>query len=89
MYLYGCDLYDFQEMIFVERGNTLICYIILVGTIYFDDINLTNSCCPLKRYAQSKTANILFTRELARRLKGKRTEHQRRYDIAIELRQIN
>ncbi|XP_032676878.1 retinol dehydrogenase 12-like [Odontomachus brunneus] len=45
------------------------------GTIYFDDISVTNSyfkfltLVTLKRYAQSKTANILFTRELARRLK--------------------
>jgi len=39
--------------------------------IYFDDINLTKGFNVIKAYSQSKLANVLFTRELARRLKDK------------------
>ncbi|XP_029173163.1 retinol dehydrogenase 11-like [Nylanderia fulva] len=39
------------------------------GAIH-DDLNLKKSYTPFKAYAQSKLANILFTKELARRLKG-------------------
>lgn len=41
-----------------------------IGSIHFDDINLTSSYGWLKAYSQSKLANVLFTYELARRLKG-------------------
>lgn len=41
------------------------------GNIYFDDINLTKGFNIIKAYSQSKLANVLFTRELARRLKDK------------------
>ncbi|XP_070167746.1 retinol dehydrogenase 12-like [Polyergus mexicanus] len=40
----------------------------ILGDIDFDDINLEKSYTPLKGYTQSKLANILFTKELARRL---------------------
>ncbi|XP_071963063.1 retinol dehydrogenase 12-like [Antedon mediterranea] len=41
------------------------------GKIHFDDINLTaDNYAPLKAYRQSKLANIMFTNELARMLKG-------------------
>lgn len=40
-----------------------------VGKIHFDDINLTRGYNVVKAYSQSKLANILFTRELAERLK--------------------
>ncbi|XP_023671126.1 retinol dehydrogenase 13 [Paramormyrops kingsleyae] len=40
------------------------------GQIHFDDINLDNDYGPLKSYRQSKLANVLFSRELAARLKG-------------------
>ncbi|XP_072748734.1 retinol dehydrogenase 11-like isoform X1 [Anoplolepis gracilipes] len=40
------------------------------GDIHFDDINLEKSYSPSKGYMQSKLANILFTKELARRLKN-------------------
>uniref|UniRef100_A0A8C1EE37 Si:ch211-107o10.3 n=1 Tax=Cyprinus carpio carpio TaxID=630221 RepID=A0A8C1EE37_CYPCA len=40
------------------------------GKIHFDDINLEKNYDPLVSYRQSKLANILFTRELAVRLKG-------------------
>uniref|UniRef100_A0A671PUW9 Si:ch211-107o10.3 n=1 Tax=Sinocyclocheilus anshuiensis TaxID=1608454 RepID=A0A671PUW9_9TELE len=40
------------------------------GKIDFDDINLEKNYDPLVSYRQSKLANILFTRELAVRLKG-------------------
>jgi len=41
------------------------------GKIHFDDINLTKGYNIIKGYSQSKLANVLFTRELARRLKDK------------------
>ena len=38
------------------------------GQIFFDDLNFTStSYRPFKAYNQSKLANILFTKELARR----------------------
>ncbi|XP_013859005.1 retinol dehydrogenase 11 isoform X2 [Austrofundulus limnaeus] len=40
------------------------------GQIYFDDINQEKSYRPWKSYAQSKLANVLFTKELAHRLRG-------------------
>lgn len=39
------------------------------GKIHFEDINLTRGFNVIKAYSQSKLANVLFTRELARRLK--------------------
>lgn len=41
------------------------------GKIHFDDINLTRGFNVIKAYSQSKLANVLFTRELASRLKEK------------------
>jgi len=40
-----------------------------VGRIHFDDINLTKGYNVVRSYSQSKLANLLFTRELAKRLK--------------------
>ncbi|XP_078386272.1 retinol dehydrogenase 14-like [Cetorhinus maximus] len=40
------------------------------GKIHFDDINLDNGYNSGDGYSQSKLANILFTRELAKKLKG-------------------
>ncbi|XP_061414468.1 retinol dehydrogenase 13-like isoform X1 [Lethenteron reissneri] len=40
------------------------------GKIHFDDINLDQNYNPGTSYNQSKLANVLFTRELARRLQG-------------------
>jgi len=41
------------------------------GDIYWDDINFNKTeYDPVKAYGQSKLANILFTQELAKRLKG-------------------
>ena len=40
------------------------------ANIYFDDIHLDREYAPWKAYGQSKLANILFTVELAKRLKG-------------------
>lgn len=41
------------------------------GKIHFEDINLTKHFNVIKAYSQSKLANVLFTRELALRLKSK------------------
>lgn len=38
------------------------------GKIYFDDLMLEKDYSGMKAYAQSKLANVLFTKELARRL---------------------
>ena len=40
------------------------------GKINFDDLNSKNDYDPAEAYNQSKLANILFTRELAKRLEG-------------------
>ena len=41
----------------------------MLGKIHFENINLRNGAyTPTKAYAQSKLANVLFTREMARRL---------------------
>jgi NAD(P)-dependent dehydrogenase (short-subunit alcohol dehydrogenase family) len=40
------------------------------GTIRFDDLMLERRYTPWAAYCQSKLANVLFTRELARRLEG-------------------
>lgn len=40
-----------------------------VGKIHFDDINLRHGYNVIKAYSQSKLANVLFTRELAVRLR--------------------
>lgn len=41
------------------------------GSIRFDDLNSERSYDPAFCYSQSKLANLLFTRELARRLQGR------------------
>ncbi len=40
------------------------------GTLDFDDLNFDHGYRTLRAYARSKLANVLFTRELARRLDG-------------------
>ncbi|XP_048122668.1 retinol dehydrogenase 12-like [Alosa alosa] len=42
----------------------------LIGKINFEDVNSEKTYHATRAYAQSKLANILFTRELARRVKG-------------------
>lgn len=42
-----------------------------MGKIQFDDLNGEKNYHPIKAYAQSKLANVLFTRELAKRIEGK------------------
>jgi NAD(P)-dependent dehydrogenase (short-subunit alcohol dehydrogenase family) len=43
-----------------------------MGRMHFGDLQLERGYSPMKAYSQSKLANILFTRELARRLSGTR-----------------
>ena len=38
--------------------------------MHWDDLQLEKSYGPIKAYTQTKLAFILFTRELAKRLKG-------------------
>lgn len=38
--------------------------------MHFEDINLDKGYTPSSAYGRSKTANILFARELGKRLKG-------------------
>jgi NAD(P)-dependent dehydrogenase (short-subunit alcohol dehydrogenase family) len=38
--------------------------------MHFDDLNLDKSYTEFKAYVQSKLANVLFTKELSRKLKG-------------------
>ena len=45
-------------------------YPLEAGQIHFEDLNQDKGYEPWKSYAQSKLANILFTRELHRRLLG-------------------
>ncbi|CAH0381035.1 unnamed protein product [Bemisia tabaci] len=40
------------------------------GNMYYDDITLEKSYAPLRAYSRSKLANMLFSAELARKLKG-------------------
>lgn len=42
----------------------------LKGDIHFDDIHLKDNYTPFKSYFQSKIANVLFSKELAKRLEG-------------------
>ena len=45
------------------------------GKIFWDDINMTHTKFDsLAAYVQSKLANVLFTRELSKRLKGRITQ---------------
>ena len=47
-------------------------YLYRYGSIHFDDLNLESSCFlpGLQAYSQSKLANLLFSRALAKRLQG-------------------
>lgn len=55
--------------------------------MHFEDIMLEKSYTPVKSYCQSKLANILFTKELARRLEGNWYESSSRYfSDAFEIR---
>lgn len=42
-----------------------------MGKIQFDDLNGEKNYHPVRAYAQSKLANVLFTRELAKRTEGR------------------
>ena len=60
--------------------SSLTIYFAGAKEINFEDINSENDYDPWTAYGQSKLANILFTRELNRRLKGmyiQELEHKR------------
>ncbi len=49
----------------------------------WSDLNWEKSYSPIRAYAQSKLANILFTKELANRLKGSKN-----FSIFIRIKKI-
>ncbi|XP_012282600.1 retinol dehydrogenase 12 [Orussus abietinus] len=53
----------------------------MVGNIHFEDLNMERNYKASKAYAQSKLANILFTTELARRLKEAKIEGITAYSL--------
>lgn len=55
-------------MYFLIKDHALL---FLTGRIHFEDINLDKDYDPYTSYRQSKLANVLFSRELASRLKGR------------------
>lgn len=58
--------------------STITTHVFLTGKIHFDDLNFSNAPYDsLISYQQSKLANLLFTQELARRLKGLCFNHQK------------
>ena len=50
------------------------------GIMNWDDLQLKNSYGSFKAYSQSKLANVLFTKYLAKKLEGK-LENQRTWII--------
>lgn len=46
-----------------------------MGKIHFEDLSGEKNYHPVKAYVQSKLANVLFSRELAKRMEGKRNTH--------------
>lgn len=60
---------------FVHLGGVLM-FLWLVGRVDLDDLFFSRRhYSPLESYRQSKLANVLFSRELARRLKGSSDAH--------------
>ncbi|XP_011500080.1 PREDICTED: retinol dehydrogenase 11-like [Ceratosolen solmsi marchali] len=51
------------------------------GRMHFDDLNLDNSYTAFKAYVQSKLANVLFTKELTRKLKDSGIEGLTTYTL--------
>jgi len=49
----------------------ILCILSTGGKINFDDLQSEKNYDYMGAYSQSKLANILFTRELAKQLKGK------------------
>ena len=58
-----------------------------VGRIHFDDINLKKNYNVIKAYSQSKLANVLFTKELARpsKLSKDKDLAKRLYELSEEM----
>ena len=48
-----------------------------MGRIHFEDLSGEKNYHPVRAYAQSKLANVLFTRELAKRTEGRNRNMQR------------
>ncbi|XP_018609725.1 retinol dehydrogenase 12 [Scleropages formosus] len=63
-------LMDMLKQSAPSRVINLSSFVHSMGRIDFEDLNSERSYHPVKAYVQSKLANVLFTRELARRLEG-------------------
>ena len=59
----------------------------MTGRIHFDDINLKKNYNVIKAYSQSKLANVLFTKELARpsKLSKDKDLAKRLYELSEEM----
>ena len=57
----------------------------LFGKMYWDNINMRNSYSPIMAYAQSKLANVLFTRELSKRLTGRTYKQESHWQVLEKL----
>lgn len=63
-------LHESRTSVNVIKGLSFTVLLSIGGKIHFDDLMLINNYSATKAYCQSKLANILFTKELARRLEG-------------------
>jgi NAD(P)-dependent dehydrogenase (short-subunit alcohol dehydrogenase family) len=66
--MYQVELIQVLKLLFFSSDH--FTFFILGGSIRWDDLNWGKEYSPTGAYSQSKLANVLFTIELAKRLKG-------------------